>query len=115
MQGSKTNKHPNRGGNSKAQGSGPPTDTAEKNYTAQCIGQTEKGGVYLGGISKDGSTTNAIKLENKLKDSYGCGDSFAAGVTAALAAGWGYNEAIKIGAKCGANCATHFGPYPKSQ
>ena len=30
MQGSKTNKHPNRGGNSKAQGSGPPTDTAEK-------------------------------------------------------------------------------------
>ena len=65
MQGSKTNKHPNRGGNSKAQGSGPPTDTAEKNYTAQCIGQTEKAGIYLGGISKDGSTTNAIKLENK--------------------------------------------------
>ena len=65
MQGSKTNKHPNRGGRAKAQGSGPPTATAEKNYTGQCIGQTEKAGIYIGGIAKDGSTTNAIKLENK--------------------------------------------------
>ena len=63
MQGSKTNKNPNsRGGDNKQ---GPPTATAEKNYTSQCIGQNEKGGIYLGGISKDGAVTNAIKLENK--------------------------------------------------
>ena len=63
MQGSKTNKNPNsRGGDNK---NGPPTNTAEKNYTSQCIGQNEKGGIYLGGISKDGAVTNAIKLENK--------------------------------------------------
>ena len=63
MKGSKTNKSPlERGGDNKQ---GPPTATAEKNYTSQCIGQNEKGGIYLGGISKDGAVTNAIKLENK--------------------------------------------------
>ena len=65
MKGSKTNKSPNTRGQPKGEGSGPPTATAEKNYTSQSIGQNEKGGVFLGGISKDGSTTNAIKLENK--------------------------------------------------
>ena len=64
MQGSKTNKHPNARGGKKGT-TNPPTATAEKNYTGQCIGQTEKAGIYLGGIAKDGSTTNAIKLENK--------------------------------------------------
>jgi ribokinase len=44
-------------------------------------------------------------------ETYGCGDSFAAGVTAGLAAGWSTTEAIKLGAQCGATCATHFGPY----
>ena len=62
-EGSKTNKNPNsRGGDNK---NGPPTATAEKNYTSLCIGQNEKGGVFLGGISKDGAVTNAVKLENK--------------------------------------------------
>ena len=62
-QGSTTNKNPNsRGGDNKH---GPPTATAEKNYTSLCIGQNEKGGVFLGGISKDGATTFAVKLENK--------------------------------------------------
>ena len=44
-----------KGGDNK---NGPPTATAEKNYTAQSIGQNEKGGVFLGGISKDGAVTN---------------------------------------------------------
>jgi len=65
MQGSKTNKSPNTRGQPKGEGSGPPTATAEKNYTSQSIGQNEKGGVFLGGISKDGATTAACKLENK--------------------------------------------------
>jgi ribokinase len=45
-------------------------------------------------------------------DSYGCGDSFAAGVTAGLAAGWDAAAAIGLGARCGAACAGVFGPYP---
>ena len=65
LPGSTTNKSPNTRGPKPEQGSGPPTATAEKNYTSQCIGQNEKGGIYLGGISKDGAVTNAIKLENK--------------------------------------------------
>ena len=62
-EGSKTNKSPlSRVGDNKQ---GPPTATAEKNYTSLCIGSNEKGGVFLGGISKDGAVTNAVKLENK--------------------------------------------------
>ena len=63
--GSETNKSPNTRGPREGQGSGPPTATAEKNYTAQCIGSTEKAGIYIGGIAKDGATTSALKLENK--------------------------------------------------
>ena len=53
----------------------------------------------------------AMTPDSKIVDAYGCGDSFAAGVTAALAAGWHRDQAIKLGAYCGAKCVTHFGPY----
>ena len=53
----------------------------------------------------------AQPLPGPLTETYGCGDSFAAGVTAGLAAGWPTAQAIKLGAQCGATCATHFGPY----
>jgi ribokinase len=45
-------------------------------------------------------------------DAYGCGDSFAAGVTAGLAAGWSLEQAVSLGCHCGAACALRFGPYP---
>lgn len=44
-------------------------------------------------------------------DSYGCGDSFAAGLTYALGAGHGPAEAIRIASRCGAAVATGKGPY----
>ena len=44
-------------------------------------------------------------------DSYGCGDCFAGGVTAALSAKLSLDKAINIGAYCGAECSTHYGPY----
>ena len=65
LKGSTTNKSPNTRGPAPEQGSGPPTATAEKNYTSQTIGKNEKGSVWIGAISKDGAVTNAIKLENK--------------------------------------------------
>jgi ribokinase len=46
-------------------------------------------------------------------DSYGCGDSFAAGVLAGLAAGRSAAAAIGLGARCGAECAVAFGPYAR--
>ncbi len=44
-------------------------------------------------------------------DAYGCGDSFAAGVTYALAAGQDLPAALALGARCGAYCLTGRGPY----
>ncbi len=65
----------------------------------------------LGGFSNPGGRFKALKLKGKAIDSYGCGDSFAAGVTTGIAAEWGTQKSIELGAKCGANCATFFGPY----
>jgi ribokinase len=46
-------------------------------------------------------------------DSYGCGDSFAAGVAYGLASGMTLREAISLGARCGAVCASGSGPYAR--
>ncbi len=44
-------------------------------------------------------------------DAYGCGDSFAAGVTYGLGAGLELAGALALGARCGAVCLTGRGPY----
>ena len=53
----------------------------------------------------------AIKPSSQEIDTYGCGDCFAGAVTTALAAKLNLDQAIKIGAYCGAECSTHYGPY----
>lgn len=65
-----------------------------------------------GGLAMPGGRFPAPQLSSTAIDSYGCGDSFAAGVTAGLAAGWSVEQAISLGCHCGAACATHLGPYP---
>ena len=44
-------------------------------------------------------------------DAYGCGDSFAAGLTYGLAAGMDLPAALALAARCGAHCLTGRGPY----
>lgn len=44
-------------------------------------------------------------------DTYGCGDSFAAGLTFGLAAGMGVERALDLAARCGAACLGGRGPY----
>ena len=44
-------------------------------------------------------------------DTYGAGDSFAAGLTYALAAGMEVEEALALAARCGAWCTSGRGPY----
>jgi len=44
-------------------------------------------------------------------DAYGAGDSFAAGLTTGLAGGLPIDEAVRLGARCGAACMTGRGPY----
>ena len=44
-------------------------------------------------------------------DAYGCGDTFAAGLTYGLGAGMSAHDAVRLGARCGAHCLTGRGPY----
>src|SRR5207245_5878612 len=44
-------------------------------------------------------------------DSYGCGDSFAAGFACGRAAGMDFEQALSLAARRGAVCATGRGPY----
>jgi ribokinase len=53
----------------------------------------------------------ASELPGPVSDFYGCGDSFAAGLTYGLGAGLPIGEAVAVGARCGAACATGRGPF----
>jgi ribokinase len=50
-------------------------------------------------------------LPGPLVDVYGAGDSFAGGLTYGLGAGMSLADAVDLGARCGAACATGRGPY----
>ncbi len=47
------------------------------------------------------------------KDAYGAGDSFAGGLTYGLAEGRSPEQAVELGARCGAACMTGRGPYER--
>ncbi|MEB3306994.1 MAG: PfkB family carbohydrate kinase [Cyanobacteriota bacterium] len=64
-----------------------------------------------GGVAHPGGRFPAPSLQGPLVDAYGCGDSFAAGVMAGLAAHWTVEQAISLGCHLGAACALHLGPY----
>ena len=63
--------------------------------------------------SNDGTSGRweATPLPGPVADSYGCGDSFAAGFTFGLGEGRGLQGAVELGARCGAACLTGKGPY----
>jgi len=50
-------------------------------------------------------------LPGPMVDAYGCGDSFAAGLTLALGEGLDPPAALALAARCGAVCLTGTGPY----
>jgi len=51
------------------------------------------------------------ELPGPIRDAYGAGDSFAAGLTYGLGAGWEIAKAVELAARCGAACLTGRGPY----
>lgn len=53
----------------------------------------------------------AAPLPGPVVDAYGCGDSFAAGLTYALATGASADEAVRLAARCGAAALTGRGPH----
>lgn len=52
-------------------------------------------------------------LPGEVRDAYGCGDSFAAGLTFGLGAGMPLDDALALGARCGAAVLTGHGPYQR--
>ncbi len=65
-----------------------------------------------GGICLPGGKFYAIKNNKPKIDSYGCGDSFAAGILYGLSSNWSIEKALKLGTVLGRNCIENFGPYP---
>jgi len=61
----------------------------------------------------DSGTWRSADLPDPPVDSYGCGDSFAAGLTFGLGRGLTAPEALQLAARCGATCLTGHGPYER--
>jgi ribokinase len=95
-------------------------DDSERESARRAIGEAElvaytegaQGGRYelRGG---GGGRWLPTPLDAPAIDSYGCGDSFAAGLAFALAGGLPTAEALALASRCGAVCATGRGPYER--
>ena len=68
------------------------------------------GGQWLGADGRTGAWA-AAELPGPVVDAFGCGDSFAAGLTAGLARGGTIDEALALAAEWGARTLTLRGPY----
>jgi ribokinase len=64
-------------------------------------------------LKADGTTSHwaAAPLPGRVVDAYGAGDCFAAGLTFGLGDGRSTEDALALGARCGAACMTGRGPY----
>jgi ribokinase len=65
----------------------------------------------LGGWVRPGGPFRAVPPPGPIQDAYGCGDCFAAGLTYALGEGRPMEEAVALGARCGAAVLSGRGPY----
>ena len=65
----------------------------------------------LGGWIRPGGPFRAAPLPGPVSDAYGCGDCFAAGLAYGLALGKPVDEAVALGAQCGAAVLTGRGAY----
>jgi ribokinase len=54
---------------------------------------------------------DAIEPPGPVRDTYGCGDAFAGGLTAGLGAGLDIHATLELAARCGAWVASINGPY----
>lgn len=95
-------------------------DQIEREAAARAEGEAElevwtegaRGGSYRRRGGERGRWS-AARLPGEAVDSYGCGDSFAAGLTYGLATGIGLEPALALAARCGAVCLTGRGPYER--
>jgi ribokinase len=68
------------------------------------------GGTFTAAEGRTG-IWEAAPLPGPVVDTYGAGDSFAAGLTLGLGAGLDVEAALALAARCGALCVTGAGPY----
>jgi len=95
-------------------------DEIERREAARADGQAglvvwtegERGGSYRESSGATGRWAPAVPPGEPV-DSYGCGDSFAAGLTYGLGAGLTTAGALALAARCGAVCLTGRGPYER--
>ncbi len=95
-------------------------DAIERGEAHDALGEAElvvvtegaRGGSYR---TRDGTEGRwqASPPPGPIVDSYGCGDSFAAGLTYGLGAGLSVPDALALAARCGAACLTGRGPYER--
>jgi ribokinase len=69
-----------------------------------------EGGEWRGHEGRTGHWA-AVELPGEPVDAYGCGDSFAAGLTFALGRGDDLPDALSLAARCGAHALCGRGPY----
>src|SRR3954449_3587257 len=65
----------------------------------------------LGGWLRPGGPFRAAPIPGPVEDAYGCGDCFAAGLTYGLAQKRSLEDAVALGARCGASVLTGRGAY----
>jgi ribokinase len=87
-------------------------DALHVRQDARLLVRTEgsRGGSWFEGERRLGEWRVA-EPPGPLIDTYGCGDSFAAGLTCGLARGLEMPAALDLAARCGAYCLTARGPY----
>jgi ribokinase len=87
-------------------------DPARLTHPPDLVVRTDsvRGGRYETSDGRSGSY-EPVSPPGPVVDTYGAGDSFAAGLTYALGSGLGVEEALAIAARCGAWCAAGRGPY----
>ena len=76
-------------------------------YTIKTEG--EKGGIIF-----PGGRYKALKNKKLKVDSYGCGDSFAAGILYGMASKWDIDKSLNLAKVMGRDASEFFGPYANS-
>ena len=65
----------------------------------------------FGGIVFPGGRYEALNNKKPKLDSYGCGDSFAAGILYGLSSKWSIDKSLNLAKVLGRDCSEYFGPY----
>ena len=97
-------------GSARDEGERYPPGSVEPQPALVVMTQGAGGGSYTGSEGRTGSW-EAAALPGTASDAYGCGDSFAAGLTFALGRGDAVDAALSFAAGCGAACLSGRGPY----